>query len=269
MMEVWCLGSGSRGNAFGIRHRDTTILIDAGFGPKALQSRAEAVDFPLASLDALVLTHEHRDHTSGAAKLAERHDIPVYATRGTLRALDAELAGLETVRVDTNGRFAVGSITIDTCQIPHDAREPVAVALNDPVGSRVAIAYDTGRVTERLVRFLSDASALVIEANHDNQMLYSGPYPATVRARIAGPRGHLSNEAAHDLFTRVWHRRLEWTMLAHVSQHCNRRDLALETVGKAAQKVGFCGKLLASHQGEPTAPLPVGKPTQLSFALGA
>ncbi len=268
MMEVWCLGSGSRGNAFGVRHRDTTILIDAGFGPKSLKTRAEAVDFPLASLDALVLTHEHRDHASGAAKLAARHDIPVYATRGTLRALQVELADLETVPVDTNSRFGVGSIMIDTCQIPHDAREPIAVALHDSVGSRVAIVYDTGRVTERLVRFLSDASALVIEANHDNQMLYSGPYPASVRARIAGPRGHLSNEAACDLFTRVCHRRLEWTMLAHVSQNCNRRALALDTVGKAARNVGFRGKLVVAHQGEPTPPMPVGKPTQLNFALG-
>ena len=90
-MEVWCLGSGSRGNAFGVRHRDTTILIDAGFGPKALNARAEAVDFPLGSLDALVLTHEHGDHASGAAKLAETHDIPVYATRGTLRALQVSI----------------------------------------------------------------------------------------------------------------------------------------------------------------------------------
>ncbi len=268
-MEVWCLGSGSRGNAFGVRHRDTTILIDAGFGPKALNARAEAVDFPLGSLDALVLTHEHGDHASGAAKLAETHDIPVYATRGTLRALEAELADLETVSVDTNSRFAVGSITIDTCQIPHDAREPIAVALHDPVGSRVAIVYDTGRVTERLVRFLSDASALVIEANHDNHMLYSGPYPASVRARIAGPRGHLSNEAAGDLFARVCHRRLEWAMLAHVSQNCNRRDLALEAVGKAARNVGFRGKLVVAHQGKPTSPLPVGKPTQFILALGA
>ena len=268
-MEVWCLGSGSRGNAFGVRHHDTTILIDAGFGLKGLQARASSVDFPLESLDAIVLTHEHRDHASGAAKLAKTRNIPVYATRGTLRGLDTELANSETVPVDSNSRFGIGTLTLDTCQIPHDAREPVAVAVNDPVGSRVAIAYDTGRVTERLVRFLSESSALVIEANHDNHMLQAGPYPPSVRARIAGPRGHLSNETASDLFTRVHHARLEWAMLAHVSQNCNRRDLALAVVGAAARNVGFRGKLLATQQSAPTPSLPVGKPTQLSLALGA
>jgi phosphoribosyl 1,2-cyclic phosphodiesterase len=268
-VQVWSLGSGSRGNAIGVRLGDTTILIDAGFGPRAIAKRADAVGFPIEALDAVVVTHEHRDHAGGVAKLAAKHAIPVYATRGTLRALDAELGKIETIAVTPNCRFSVGTMTIDTCPVPHDAREPIAVAVNDSVGSRVAIAYDLGHVTERVVRFLSGSSAIVIEANHDNHLLYAGPYPPSVRARIAGTRGHLSNEEAGALLQRVHHKGLQWAMLAHVSQNCNTSAIALETVGRAAHKVGFRGELLVTCQSHPMAALSVGKPTQLTFALGA
>jgi phosphoribosyl 1,2-cyclic phosphodiesterase len=268
-MDVWCLGSGSRGNAIGVRHRDTTILVDAGFGPRSLKARADAVGFPLADVAAVVLTHEHRDHAGGAAKFAVQQGVPVYGTRGTLRALETELATAETIPLNTGSRFSIGCVTLDTCAIPHDAREPIALAVNDPVGSRVAVAYDVGHITDRLVRFLSNASAVVLEANHDVHMLRNGPYPASVRARIAGPRGHLSNATAGALLTRIHHPGLEWAMLAHVSRHCNRRDVALKVVRAVATSIGFRGALLAAKQSQPTTVLPVGRPTQLDLSLGA
>ncbi len=268
-MRVWCLGSGSSGNAFGFAAGGTVVLVDVGFGMRSLRRRADTVGFPLDAVEGVVLTHEHGDHASGAPAVVESLGCPVYATRGTLNALRSELADCDTRPLESRGAATIGTLQIATCPTPHDANEPVALVVSDPGGAGVGVAYDVGRPTGDLLRFLQGASGLILEANHDDEMLRTGPYPRSVQARIAGPRGHLSNQATRRMFEQLHHTTLAWVLLAHISRRCNRRDLALGALAPAAARMRFKGKLLATRQHRPMGPLSVGRPEQLTLPLTA
>jgi phosphoribosyl 1,2-cyclic phosphodiesterase len=258
-VKVCVLGSGSGGNAITLSAGSSTILVDAGFGLRTLTERAEAVGLDLGAIEAIVLTHEHNDHARGASALAKRVGCPVYGSHGTLAALDGALGAVETLKLPPNGTLGIGPFTISLCPTNHDASQPVAVAVQDAAsGATVGIAYDVGRPTAGLVALLQHAACLILEANHDDQLLRSGPYPPVVQRRIAGPDGHLSNRAAADLAAQLWHPGLQTVVLAHVSDRCNRPDLAAAAVGGALQRRGFRGRLLVASQSKALEPFEVG-----------
>lgn len=232
-MRIWALGTSSAGNAFLLESEGARVLVDAGFAPRTLAARLAAVGAAPESVEAVVLTHEHADHARGAADGAARWGWRILASHGTVDA-HADLAAAGARRFRAGDELALNTMTIATIPIAHDAAEPVAlVATGRRSGTRIGIAYDLGHATEPLARALARLDVLVIEANHDQAMLRDGPYPAMVRARIAGPNGHLSNRAAAELAACCVHRELAAVVLAHLSARCNSPALAVQTVGRS------------------------------------
>jgi phosphoribosyl 1,2-cyclic phosphodiesterase len=259
------LGSGSRGNAVIVSTGRTMILIDAGFGRAALTERAARAGFDLGRLSAVVVTHEHTDHATGAVALTSHAACPLYATPGTLRALASSLDGTDARPLQSDGT-AIGRIQVHTARTRHDAAEPVALRLTDTgSGFRLGIAYDLGSATPRLLRLLTGVHCLMLEANHDEGMLRSGPYPASVRQRIAGARGHLSNWQAARAAADLYHDELETVVLMHLSQRCNRPEIAREAVGAALHARGYRGQLFVAKQ-DTALPVPV-RTQQLALGL--
>jgi phosphoribosyl 1,2-cyclic phosphodiesterase len=200
----------------------------------------------------VVVTHEHGDHARGAVALAGHARVPLYASGGTLGRLGADgrtLAHLETV--------GIGPFTVTACRTPHDAAEPVALAVVGPDGAKLGLAHDLGSASGVVRYLLRGADCLLVEANHDDEMLRQAPYPGSVRQRIGGALGHLSNRAAARLLAEVCHPGLATVVLAHVSEQCNRPELALEAVRAGLSLRGFGGALLAACQDVPLGPLAV------------
>jgi phosphoribosyl 1,2-cyclic phosphodiesterase len=250
------LGSGSRGNCFALECEGAVLLIDAGFSAKEITRRAGRAGLDLAGLVGIALTHEHGDHAAGALRLASRHAVPVLTSPGTWRALTRSGAeGASHQPIGSARRAEVGPFTVWGCPIAHDAAEPLAVAVESLDGIKVGVAYDLGRPTAAVRLLLRQLSAIILEANHDEVMLRTSGYPPSVQQRIAGSAGHLSNRAAADLLVEAWHPGLGTVLLAHLSQRCNREDLARQTVHAALTRAGFTGQVHAALQDQPIGPL--------------
>ncbi|MSR07399.1 MAG: MBL fold metallo-hydrolase [Gemmatimonadetes bacterium] len=251
-MNVVVLGSGSRGNAVAITSDDVTVLVDAGFSPRALRKRAAAAGVDLSRLAGVVLTHEHGDHARGAVALATSAGCELYASGGTLSRLGS--AGRAIGQLET---VAVGPFWVSACRTRHDAAEPIAVCVTGPEGEKLGIAYDLGEAGVAVRYLLRAADCLVVEANYDDVLLRTGPYPASVRERIAGSHGHLSNRAAAELLAELWHPGLRTVVLAHVSEQCNRPDLAHAQVRGTLEPLGYDGDLLVAPQDGALGPIVV------------
>lgn len=246
-MRVWVLGSGSRGNAVLLEHRGSRVLVDAGFHAKALEQRLAAIDVACESIEALVVTHEHHDHVRGACAAARAWGWALHASCGTVDAYPS-LREAEARTFDAGATLRFSSMELQSIAVPHDAEEPVAIIATDATGGRVGIAYDLGHAGAALRRALRDLDVLVLEANHDEGMLRAGPYPPTVRDRIAGRRGHLSNRAAADLARDVAHPSLAHLVLAHLSDQCNDVSLARSEVSRGLAATRFTGGVHAAPQ---------------------
>jgi phosphoribosyl 1,2-cyclic phosphodiesterase len=225
MIRFVSLGSGSKGNALLVHAGTTRILIDCGLGIRALTERLGRAGVIPEQLDAVLVTHEHSDHCAGLRALQRRTGCPVFATAGTLRAMDARAA--------LNGpRFAIvagtpieiDDLRVEIYTVPHDASEPVQFVLGDGE-RRLGILTDAGHVTEAMVGTLSRCDGLVLEFNHDRQMLANGPYPAFLKQRIAGERGHLANDTSAALLRRLAHDGLQHVLGAHLSEQNNQPAL--------------------------------------------
>jgi phosphoribosyl 1,2-cyclic phosphodiesterase len=229
-VRLWILGSGSHGNALVLEDGASRVLVDAGFSPRALAARLRAAGIAPQSIEACVVTHEHADHARGAAAAALRWGWTLVASRGTLDACqDMRAAGAVACRAGE--RFTLGAWSFETERASHDASEPLALAATARrSGARVGIAYDLGVAGERVRALLARADVLVIEANHDEEMLRTGPYPAGVKKRIASNVGHLSNRQCADLARAVTHRGLRRVVLAHLSEENNTPALAVGAV---------------------------------------
>lgn len=269
-MKLTVLGSGSRGNAVAVTTAEGTLLVDAGFGPRALADRARRAGLSLTPLLGVVVTHEHLDHARGAGAVARRGRCPVYASAGTLTALGHRLHGLSQVAVRPRRPVCIGPFEVTGGCSSHDAAEPLAVAVvHRRTGLKIGIAFDVGRPTAAIRRLLEEAAVLVVEANHDEGMLCRGPYPAAVRERIAGVGGHLSNRAAGQLLAALVHGGLEAIVLGHVSHQCNHPDVAATEVWTALHAAGFRGELVIASQDDPLGPMMLGgQPGQLELGLG-
>ncbi|HEX4986461.1 MAG TPA: MBL fold metallo-hydrolase [Burkholderiales bacterium] len=225
-MRFASLGSGSQGNALVVEAGGSRLLLDCGFGLAATETRLARLGLRPADLDAIVVTHEHDDHIGGVAKLARRHGIPVWITPGTLRGFEALFAEVAEVHLIHNyAAFAVGDLQVRPFPVPHDAREPAQYVFGD--GSRrLGVLTDAGCATRHIEDMLSGCDALVLECNHDAQMLQESSYPRSLRERIAGRFGHLDNTAAAQLLGRLDNGRLKHLVAAHLSKENNRPEIA-------------------------------------------
>ena len=259
MITVTVLGSGSKGNAILVDGSEGSVLGDAGFGARTLAKRFEAAGRTPAEVGALLLTHEHVDHACGAAAACERFGWPVYATAPTLAALRVQPSGAPTqmVAMEPQGSTAAGGFELRHAPVPHDAADCRALVLTDVrSGSRVGIVLDAGGVPAELPAFLDRLDLLVLEANHDEAMLETGPYPWPLKERIRGGLGHLSNASAAVLAGLCAHKGLQGVILAHLSETNNRPELAIETVGARLRRHGWRREgLVAATQRSPLSPV--------------
>jgi phosphoribosyl 1,2-cyclic phosphodiesterase len=249
-MRFASLGSGSQGNALLIESGGTRVLLDCGFGVSETNSRLARLGLEASALDAIIVTHEHGDHGGGVAKLAARFDIAVYLTRGTLSALGVDGRSIpRRVLIDPYTAFAIGGIEVRPFPVPHDAREPVQFVLSDGA-VRLGVLTDTGQPTPHIAQTLSGVNALVLECNHDLEMLMNGPYTTQLKKRIAGRLGHLENAASAELVRAMDCSRLQHLVAAHLSQTNNTPELARaalagalgcapDWIGVATQDEGF------------------------------
>jgi phosphoribosyl 1,2-cyclic phosphodiesterase len=249
-MRFASLGSGSEGNGLLLEVGATRVLADCGFALSETVARLARLGVTADSLDAILITHEHDDHVGGAARLARKFNIPVWVTHGTLQAAGKALAAVEEVRIfDCHQRFAVGDIEIEPYTVPHDAREPSQFVFSDGA-CRVGLLTDAGSLTAHMQAVLSGLDALILECNHDLDMLWDSGYPQRLKERIAGKFGHLDNRTASELLTLIDCRRLKHLVAAHLSKQNNTPELAraalaqglnceLEWVGVATQSDGF------------------------------
>ena len=269
-MRVTVLGSGSRGNAVLVESAGDALLIDAGFSLKEIVRRCLCAGRDPSRIRAIALTHEHGDHSRGVPAAAHAWSVPVAGSAGTLRALDDRLPrAVERVPLPASRRIELGRFTITAYPTAHDAREPSVLIAEDADGRRLGVAYDVGSPTASLRHALRNLDALIIESNHDEVMLRSSDYPPSVRARIAGRAGHLSNNEASRLVADAAHRGLGLVVLAHVSEQCNRAELALTTMKAALRRTAFTGTVVVALQDGPTDCHEVGaSQAQLSLALG-
>lgn len=258
-MKVTVLGSGSRGNAILVESGEIRLLVDAGFSGKDLARRLTAVDVDPASITALLVTHDHGDHTLGMGIFARRFGTPLHLTSATRQACAPLLRGDEVVvEYESAVPFRMGPLRIEPFLTLHDATDPVAITVTDTQsGSKLGVATDLGRPTTNVRAALAACHLLVLEANHDDGRLWSGPYPWSVKQRIASSRGHLSNRAAAELATELCHDGLAGVVLAHLSDACNEPELAHAAVGAALARRGYRGLLDVAMQEGPGEPIDV------------
>ncbi|QID19807.1 MBL fold metallo-hydrolase [Nitrogeniibacter mangrovi] len=232
-MRFVSLGSGSKGNALLVHAGTTRILIDCGFGVRALSQRLARVGCILDQLDAVFVTHEHSDHVAGLAALQRRTGCPVHLTEGThcqLRERQRLSGPVHEVRA--NQAVTVGDLQVTPYGVPHDAAEPVQFVISDGA-CRLGVLTDAGSVTGSMVEALRECNGLVIEFNHDADLLRDGPYPAFLKRRIASDEGHLDNEAAAHLLGELKHPGLQHVLGAHLSEQNNRPELVRAGMSRA------------------------------------
>ena len=246
------LGSGSAGNAVVMECGGRRLLLDAGFSCKQIELRLERVGLDGDGFDGIVVTHEHQDHARGAARFARRHGLTVYATAGTLEALGFVDVDFPTRVIRSGAVEEVGAFTVEPFAVPHDAREPVGLVVEDSVGRRVGLAADLGARSQLAWGRLKELDALVLETNHDLEMLRSGPYPWPLKQRVAGRHGHLSNREAAEGVPDLLSDRLRWIVLYHLSRTNNLPVLAAEAVLEALDREGSAARICVSEQAEPT-----------------
>ena len=204
----------------------TRVLLDCGFGLAVTVARLARLGLVPEDIGAIVVTHEHEDHIGGVARLARRHGIPVWLTPGTLSGFEALFADVADVKMIYDYEvFTVGDVQIEPFPVPHDAREPAQFVFGDGA-SRLGVLTDVGCSTRHIESTLSGCDALVLECNHDAEMLRTSSYPQRLRERIAGRFGHLDNSAAAKLLRSLDNSRLKHLIAAHLSQENNHPDLA-------------------------------------------
>lgn len=258
-MRVTVLGSGSDGNSILVEADGVRILIDAGFSGKDIERRLATVGVEPDSLSGIVITHDHGDHTRGMGVAARRWGLPLYLTPRTRAACSKLLSGREEIiEYDSAVPFRIGPLLVEPFLTVHDAVDPVAIAVRDPErGVKMGIATDLGRPTSSVRHALAGCDLLILEANHDEMMLWNGPYPWSVKQRIASSHGHLSNRAAAELVRELHHPELATVVLAHLSDSSNDPNLALEVVGAELEGAGYRGNLMVAPQDEPLEPIVV------------
>lgn len=225
------LGSGSRGNALLVEAGGTRLLVDCGFSAREMTRRMHLLDRDPASLDAILVTHEHADHSSGVARVARRYGVPVMTTHGTRAAIGDE-PGVDWRIISPHDALDFKALTVQPVAVPHDAREPIQFTFVQGK-ARLGLLTDLGHVTPHVISSYGGCQAMVLEANHDPAMLEAGPYPPALKQRVGGPFGHLSNGQSAGLLEQADTTGLERLVAAHLSEKNNDFSLARETLAAA------------------------------------
>ncbi len=244
-MKRYCpLGSGSKGNSTFIETEGAKLLIDAGLSAKALGERLGEIGVGLHEIDAILITHEHIDHIRGVGPLASKLQIPVFANAETAKAIFASLGICPSFTIFATGEaFTYADLTIHPFTIPHDAIDPVGFTLTSN-GWKLGVCTDLGYATTLVRHELRGCTHLILEANHHPPMVHASSRPQSLKQRILGKSGHLSNEASGLLLKEIYHPGLREVHLAHLSQECNTPETALTIV--RAQIPEYCDALSLS-----------------------
>lgn len=243
------LGSGSKGNAVLVESRGRRILVDAGFSGREITRRLDGLGVHPRDLEAIVLTHEHGDHLRGAPTLARKHRLPVYGSEGTLS--QGRWKGSETLHVVRSGHpFRIDAFEIEAFDIPHDAREPVGLVITDESGARLGISGDIGCRSRLAWARLQGVHGLVLETNHDLEMLRNGPYPWPLKQRVAGRHGHLSNADAVEGLPELLHDELQFVVGYHLSETNNLPSLVATLLGEALDRLGCAAEVVIASQSQ-------------------
>jgi len=236
---VTILGSGSGGNCAYIETAETRLLVDAGFSARQIRQRLASIGRAPENLTAILVTHEHSDHVQGLPLIAHRLGVPVYANRLTHDALAFQHKLNFAGHVfETGASFDIGDVRVDTFSVPHDAQDPVGFLLRTTSGN-IGFLTDLGHATRLVVERVRCANVLLLEANHDVKLLQDDlRRPWSLKQRILGRHGHLSNDAAADVIEEIVSENLRHLYLGHLSRDCNRPELARETVGARLDRLG-------------------------------
>ena len=233
-MRLVSIASGSSGNCIYVGSEHSHILVDAGISNKRIEQGLNEIGLKGSELDGVVITHEHSDHIKGLGVLARKHHVPIYGTKETLEEVAANTKLGEYPKellhpVLPDADFEIGDLTLEPFSIHHDAANPVAYRVSHESKS-VAVATDMGHFDQYIIDHLQGLDALLLEANHDVNMLETGPYPYYLKRRILGDHGHLSNENAGRLLNYILNDKLKHILLGHLSKENNYEALAYETV---------------------------------------
>ena len=258
-LRVAVLGSGSAGNVLVVESGSHRLMVDAGFSCREIERRMSLLGLEPDAFEALILTHEHWDHARGAARFATRHGLPIYATAGTLEGLRLGGSEVPCCTIRSGEPAEAGGFVVEPFAVPHDAREPVGLVIEDSGGRRLGLVADLGTRSRLAWGRLTDLDVLVIETNHDLEMLRNGPYPWPLKQRVASRHGHLSNREAAEGLPELVGERLRWVVLYHLSRTNNLPLLAEEEVTTELERAGSRAEVRISSQFEPTPWLEVGR----------
>lgn len=240
-MRITPLASGSAGNSFLVQAHGTSILVDAGLSAKQIALRLEVAGVDAGSLNGIIVSHGHVDHVKGVGVLSRKYKLPVWMNQGTWEVAGDSLGELHRLEIFHTGKvFDLAGLRVHPFSVPHDCADPVGFRITRGV-SGVGIATDLGLATNLVQNVLTGLQVVVIESNHDPQMLRDGPYPWELKQRVRSRVGHLSNQDSARLLQRIFSDELRAVILAHVSQTNNLPELALDTAR------GGLGEFLANH----------------------
>lgn len=258
-MKLCSIASGSSGNCIFVGSDKTNLLVDAGISAKRIENGLNRIDIKPDTIQGILVTHEHTDHVSGLGVMARRYHIPIYATYETAMAL-RRIKSLGQISeelfhyVEPDKIFAINDISIEPFSTSHDASNPVCYTMQID-GRKVGIATDLGKFDDYTVSKLGDSDLLMIEANHDINMLLVGKYPYYLKQRILGDRGHLSNDSSASLISKLISKKKQHIILAHLSKENNYEELAYETVLCELTRLGISSKdftLSVAHRDVPS-----------------
>ena len=254
------LASGSTGNASIVAGEQARLLVDAGLSAKKLSELMAARDWQPDKLDGILITHEHADHIKGLSVIARKYELPVYANARTWKAMDKHAAGIpdnKRVVMETGSTMSFGSLQVESFPISHDAAEPVGYCFSE--GSlKVSFATDLGYMSDKVKAKIIDSDVIILESNHDTEMLRVGRYPWNIKRRILSDVGHLSNEAAGEALCDLLEGgKVRRVYLAHLSRDHNLMDLAKLTVHNVVEERGISlnerrVKLMDTYYDRPT-----------------
>ena len=251
ILKFCVLASGSSGNSAFIATERTRVLIDAGLSFRELSKRLAAIGEQPDRIDAILVTHEHCDHIAGLARFARRVPAPIYVTRLTAPVIEWDGFTPRLEPFQAGARFVVGDIEIDSFTIPHDAVDPVGFAFRAQ-GIKIGLVTDLGYIPDSIKFHLRGSQVLMLESNHDLDMLKVGPYPWAVKQRVMSRNGHLSNDVVGDFVSHEFDSGTATLILGHLSEHNNHPEIARMVARQALDRRGLATQLVVASQKEPT-----------------
>ncbi|MDD5773784.1 MAG: MBL fold metallo-hydrolase [bacterium] len=228
-IKICVLGSGSSGNSIFISSGKTNILVDFGFSEKEIKKRLQKIDIKLSDINAILVTHEHSDHSRGLGKITEKIAGQIYINELTYQSIESQIECENIIKITNSDIFEIGDFLIKPFSIFHDASDPCGYSIfcND---KKITLATDLGIVNNTVLQNMADSNAVIIESNYDQKMLMDGNYPWHLKNRILGREGHLSNHDAGKMLQQVMHSGLEYVFLFHLSEENNTPQAAVNTV---------------------------------------